>query len=75
MISVEEERLLKENKDVEPVKAFLLAALVSKSKGDGYNYSQVVNQIRMRQDQVEHICLYVLIFICTYVLYEFMYSI
>mmetsp|Transcript_2582 Transcript_2582/g.2687 ORF Transcript_2582/g.2687 Transcript_2582/m.2687 type:complete len:812 (+) Transcript_2582:179-2614(+) len=51
MISVEEERLLKENKDVEPVKAFLLAALVSKSKGDGYNYSQVVNQIRMRQDQ------------------------
>jgi hypothetical protein len=52
MISTEEEKLLKENKDVEPVRAFLLAALLSKSKGDGYNYSQVVNQIRMRQDQV-----------------------
>jgi hypothetical protein len=50
MISEDEEKLLRET-DVEPVKVFLLAALRAKSKGDSYNYSHIVHQIRARDDQ------------------------
>ena len=50
MISAEEEKLLKDI-TAEPVKVFLLNALLSKTKGESYNYNHIIHQLRVRDDQ------------------------
>ena len=50
MITAEEERMLREI-SAEPVKVFLQTAILSKAKGDSYNYNHIVHQLRIRDDQ------------------------
>ena len=51
MLTAEEEDILAVGNDVEPVKAFLVSALQGKARGDVYNYNQIVQQVRVRDDQ------------------------
>ena len=50
MITAEEEQMLRQI-SAEPVKAFLQTAILSKTKGDSYNYNHIVHQLRIRDDQ------------------------
>ena len=58
MITIEEEQILREI-NAEPVKVFLQAALLSKTKGDSYNYNHIIHQLRVRDDQEMVACVYV----------------
>ena len=65
-VSADEEAsiLLEINKSNEPVKQFVLKSLALKSKGDSFQYDQIVQQLKLRDDQDTLTCVYIALSRC-----------
>ena len=66
-LTFEEDNLLKATTgsgDMEAIKHFLTAALAAKANGDPYNYNQVVQQMKQREDQDMVACVFVGLISC-----------